>query len=125
MKIIYILSLLLVASAVSLSVGGYLLYVYSLVPPVLVETTLVAIIVLFILAHFVYRGRMLAINLSTILGIVALFIPFSTPAHIGVIEEIGSGGLIGLLGVLQILGFVVFPLIYIIIRVAYRGRIRA
>ena len=119
------LSLLLVASAVSLSVGGYLLYVYSLVPPVLVETTLVAIIVLFILAHFVYRGRMLAINLSTILGIVALFIPFSTPAHIGVIEEIGSGGLISLLGVLQILGFVVFPLIYIIVRVVYRERIRA
>ena len=125
MKIIYILSLLLVASALSLSVGGYLLYVHALVPPVLVQTTLVAIIVLFILAHFVYRGKMLAINLSTILGIVALFIPFSTPAHIGVIEEIGNGGLISLLGVLQILGFIVFPAIYIIVRVAYRGRIRA
>lgn len=125
MKITHVLSLLLIASAVSLAVGGYLLYAHALVPPVLVETTLVAIIVLFILAHFVYRGKMIAINLSTILGVVALFIPFSTPAHIGVIEEIGSGGLISLLGVLQILGFVVFPVIYIIARVAYRGQIRA
>ena len=125
MKIIHVLSLLLVASAVSLSVGGYLLYVNALVPPILVETTLVAIVVLFVLAHFVFRGKMIAINVATILGIVALLIPFSTPAHVGVLEEIGSGGLISLLAVLQILGFIVFPVIYIIVRIVYRNRIRA
>lgn len=125
LKIIHLLSLLLVASALSLSVGGYLLYVHSLVPPVLVDTTLVAVIVLFVLAYFVFVGKTIAINIATILGIVALFIPFSTPAHIGVIEEIGTGGLIALLGALQILGFVVFPVIYIISRIAFRAMIRA
>ncbi|MDG6904796.1 MAG: hypothetical protein JRN20_03305 [Nitrososphaerota archaeon] len=125
MKIAHILSLLLVASALSLSIGGYLLYAHSLVPPVLVETTMVAVIVLFILAYFVFNGNTIAINIATILGIVSLFIPFSTPAHIGVIEEIGTGGLIALLGALQILGFIVFPVIYILVRIGFRARIRA
>ncbi len=118
-----VLSVLLLASVVSLSIGGYLLYVYSLVPKLLVETTFAAIVVLLVLSYFVRRGVMIAINVGTVLGVIAPFITFSTPAHVGVIEQILSGGLISLLGLLQILGFDVFPVLYVILRIVYRGRI--
>ena len=62
-----ILSILLLLSAVSLSVGGYLLYVKSLVPMYLVETTLVAVIILYILSYFVAKGNMVSVNASTVL----------------------------------------------------------
>ena len=55
MKLPLVLSLLLIASAVSLTVGGAFLYAYKLVPMILVETTIVAVIVLYILSYFVAR----------------------------------------------------------------------
>ncbi len=120
-----VLSVLLLSSVVSLSIGGYLLYAYSLVPELLVETTFVAIVVLLVLSYFVARGVMIAINVGTVLGVIAPLITFSTPAHVGVIEQIMSGGLISLLGLLQILGFDVFPILYVILRIVYRSGIKS
>jgi hypothetical protein len=118
-----ILSVLLFLSAISLSVGGYLLYYYSLVPVILVETTLVAVVILYALSYFVARGNIISINVSTVLGVIAPIMSASTPAHVGVLEQIGSGGLISFLGILQFLGFYVFPITFVVLRVVFRSKI--
>jgi len=118
------LSALLLASATSLTFGGILLYIYALVPLVLVETTLAAVIVLFILSYFVSKGNIVSINIATILGVVAPILSYFTPAHVGVLEQIGTGGLISLLGVLQILGFYLFPILYLILRIVFNGKLK-
>ena len=110
-------------SAVSLSVGGYLLYLRSLVPLYLVETTLVAVIILYILSYFVAKGNMISINVSTVLGVVAPIMSASTPAHVGVLQQIGTGGLISFLGSLQLLGFYIFPIAFVILRVVFRSKL--
>ncbi|HXQ91982.1 MAG TPA: hypothetical protein VN739_03185 [Nitrososphaerales archaeon] len=118
------LSALLLASATSLTFGGILLYIYALVPLVLVETTLAAVIVLFILSYFVSKGNIVSINIATILGVVAPILSYFTPAHVGVLEQIGTGDLISLLGVLQILGFYLFPILYLILRIVFNGKLK-
>ena len=117
-----VLSLLLLGSALSLTAGGYLLYINSLVPTILVETTFVAIVILFILSYFVARGNLLAMSVSTILGVVAPMMSGATPQHIGVLEQIGTGGLLSILGFLQLFGFYIFPLTFVIIRLALHSR---
>jgi len=118
-----ILSILLLLSAISLSVGGYLLYLHSLVSLYLVETTLVAVIILYILSYFVAMGNMISINVSTVLGVVAPIMSASTPAHVGVLQQIGTGGLISFLGLLQLLGFYIFPIVFVILRVVFRSKL--
>jgi len=115
---------LLIASALSLGVGGIFLYVYALVPSILVETTVVAVIILLLISYPVSRGSMLSINISTVLGIIAPIISLATPAHVGVLEQIGKGGLISFLGILQLLGFYVFPITFILLRIAYNGKLK-
>ncbi|MGI0091537.1 MAG: hypothetical protein ACREBS_07500 [Nitrososphaerales archaeon] len=124
MKLQRILSLLLIASAASLTIGGYLLYVNNLVPMILVEITLVTVVVLFVLSYFVAKGIMIAINISTILGVVAPIMSYSTPQHVGVLEQIGTGGLISFLGLLQLFGFYIFPIAFVILRIAFRSRVK-
>ena len=114
----------MLASAASLGVGGIFLYAYALVPAVLVETTLVAVIVILLLSYPVSRGNVLSINISTFLGIIAPLISIATPAHIGVLEQIGEGNLISFLGILQLLGFYVFPIAFVVLRVVYRGKLK-
>lgn len=118
-----VLSLLLLASALSLGVGGLLLYAYSLVPDILVATTAVAVIILLILSVFVWRQNMLSINISTALGLFAPILSYSTPAHVGVLEQIGRGGLISILGILQLAGFYIFPITYVVLRVIFSRKL--
>jgi len=118
------LSSLLLASAISLTLGGILLYIYALVPIVLVETTLVAIVVLFALSYFVSMGNTVSINIATILGIAAPLMSYFTPAHVGVLEQIGTGGLISLLGILQLAGFYIFPILYVVLRIVFSGKLK-
>jgi hypothetical protein len=115
---------LLIASAVSLGVGGIFLYIYALVPDVLVETTIVAVVILLVISYPVSKGNRLAINISTVLGVIAPFISFGTPAHVGVLEQIGKGGLIAFLGLLQLLGFYIFPLAFVVLRIASHQKLR-
>jgi hypothetical protein len=119
-----VLATLLLLSAIFLTVGGYLLYVNSLVPPILVETTVVAVIILYILSYFVVKGNIISINVSTALGVIAPVMSASTPAHVGVLEQIGSGGLISFLGLLQLFGFYVFPITFVILRIVFRSKLR-
>jgi len=120
-----ILSLLLLASAVSLTVGGYLLYVNSLVPMILVDTTIVAVIILYIMAYFVAKGNIIAINVSTVLGVIAPIMSASTPKHVGVLEQIATGGLISFLGLLQLFGFYIFPIVFVILRIVFRSKLKS
>jgi hypothetical protein len=124
LKLPIILSALLLASAFSLTFGGILLYTYSLVPLVLVETTFAAVVVLFVLSYFVSKGSMASINIATILGVIAPIMSYFTPAHVGVLEQIGTGGLISLLGILQLVGFYLFPILYVILRIVFKGRLK-
>ena len=117
-----ILSLLLLASALSLTLGGYLLYINSLVPEILVETTFVAVVVLFFLSYFVALGNLLAISVSTILGVVAPIMSAATPQHISVLAQIDAGGLISILGLLQLFGFYIFPILFVVVRIVFRSR---
>jgi hypothetical protein len=119
-----ILSSLLIASAISLGVGGIFLFVDNLVPTVLVETTFIAVVLLLILSNFVSKGNMLSINISTILGIVAPIMSYATPAHDGVLEQITTGGLISFLGILQLLGFYIFPITFVLLRIVYNGKLK-
>lgn len=114
----------MIASALSLGVGGVFLYAYSLVPTFLVETTLVAVIVLLVLSYFVLKGNMISINISTALGIIGPILSYSTPAHVSVLEHIVDGGLIAFLGILQLLGFYLFPILFVILRVVYHGKLQ-
>jgi hypothetical protein len=122
-QLLKVLSELLIASALSLGVGGIFLYVYALVPNILVETTVVAVIILLLISYPVSKGNMLAVNISTILGIIAPIISLATPAHVGVLEQLGKGGLIAFLGVLQLFGFYIFPLAFVLLRIVYHGNL--
>ena len=120
-----ILSLLLLGSAISLTVGGYLLYVNSLVPVVLVDTTIIAVIILYIMSYFVVKGNTIAINVSTVLGVIAPIMSASTPQHVGVLEQIATGGLISFLGILQLFGFYIFPIVFVILRIVFRSKLKS
>ncbi|MDG6999995.1 MAG: hypothetical protein JRN15_12870 [Nitrososphaerota archaeon] len=123
MQLKSILSLLLLASAFSLTIGGYLLYINSLVPEILVETTFVAVVVLFALSYFVARGNLLAVSISTVLGVVAPIMSAATPQHVSVLVQIDTGGLISILGLLQLFGFYIFPLTFVVVRIVFRSRL--
>ena len=118
-----ILSLLLLASAISLTIGGYFLYVNNLVPMILVETTIIAVVILYFLAYFVAKGNTVFINISTILGVVAPVMSVLTPQHVSVLEQISLGGLISFLGILQLLGFYIFPITFVILRILFKSRL--
>jgi hypothetical protein len=123
LKIANILSALLLASAISLALGGLLLFVNRLVPLILLDLTATAVIVITPLSFFVYRRNLIAINVSTILGFVAPTISLSTPAHIEVLFEFGRNSLLSVLALLQVLGFYAMPIAFLIIRFAYWKRI--
>ena len=118
------MSALLWGSIISLSVGGFLLYSYNLVPPSLLELTGVAVVILIPLSIYVYKRNLLAINISTVLGFVAPAISLSTPAHLAVLRAFfGLDLLLSVLGLLQFLGFYIFPIAFIILRFVYWKRI--
>ena len=120
MKIQLLLSYLLILSASSLTVGSFFLYVNALVPIILIYTTLVAVVVLFALSYFVAKRVVIAINFGTVLGIIAPIMSALTPQHVSVLSQLLGGGIIALLGLLQILGFYLFPIIYVVLRIVFR-----
>ena len=120
MKIQLLLSYLLILSASSLTVGSFFLYVNALVPIILIYTTLVAVVVLFALSYFVAKRVAIAINIGTVLGIIAPIMSALTPQHVSVLSQLLGGGILALLGLLQILGFYLFPIIYVVLRIVFR-----
>ncbi len=123
MNLLKILSILLIGSALSLSIGGIILYAYNQVPIFLVDLTLVAVLVLYVLAYFVSKGKMIALNVSTVLGVIAPILSVTTPAHITILSEFGQNALVSADGLLQFLGFYAFPIVFVILRIAYHKKI--
>lgn len=113
-----ILAGLLLGSAFSLLLGGILLYAYSLAPLVIVSGGWVIAALLVGLSVYVHRSNRLAVNISTILGIISIVTSPLIPAHTGALLGFGSTLKITLLDTLQILGFYVFPALFIILRFA-------
>lgn len=103
-------------SVLFVSVGALLLHVNSLVPVTLTYATTGAVIILAVDAAFVYRDSRLAINLGVVLSIAAILSSLASPAHLHAMTEIMGGGLISLLDILEILGFYLFPVLYIVTR---------
>ena len=124
MKITNVLAGLLGGSATCLAVGDLFLYGENLVPAILVAITAIAVIVLVPLSVLVYRRNLVAVDVSTILGIVAPLISLSTPSHVAVLLSFGENLLLSVLGALQFFGFYLFPISYVIVRLAYRKRIQ-
>ncbi|MHB1907321.1 MAG: hypothetical protein ACYCQJ_00465 [Nitrososphaerales archaeon] len=124
MNLFKIESSLLLGSAISLSIGGFLLYAYSLVPAWLLELTAMAIVILLPLAYLVSKRNMLALNISTILGVVAPIVSASTPSHLAVLFSFGQDLLLSFLGLLQIFGFYLFPIIFVVLRLTFWKNLR-
>lgn len=118
-NLVKVLGGLLIASATSLSVGGVLLYSFGLVPMSLIELTVAAIAVISFLSFFVLKGNRLAINVSTALGMLAPLFSLSVPAHIDVLFSFGATPLLSILGAVQFIGFDLFPIVFVILRMAY------
>lgn len=104
----------MVVSCASVSAGGILLRYYSLVPVILTYATAAAVMVLAANAFFVFRGSRNALNFGVILSILAIASSISSPSHLAAMGEILQGGIIALLDVLEIIGFYVFPVSYMI-----------
>ncbi|MEM3670810.1 MAG: hypothetical protein QW767_03595 [Thermoprotei archaeon] len=118
-NVIIVLGSSMVASAFSLSIGGYLLYANSLVPPQLTALTAAAVVVALTLSYFVFHENTTAINVGTILGFAAIAFSASSSAHDKALAEFGGNPLITTLDLLQVFGFYVFPALYIVVRLVY------
>jgi hypothetical protein len=119
-----VLSGLLAASGVSLAMGDALLFFFNLVPFYLIALTAAAAVILFVLSLFVDRGNTIALNISTILGVIAPIFSLSTPAHDAVLLAFGSSPLITSLAALQFFGFFIFPVAFVLLRILYWKRLR-
>lgn len=111
--------MLLVGSSLSLVVGGALLYAYSLAAPPLVAGGLVVSAILLVLAVFVWRLNRMAINVSTALAVVSIITSPLIPAHRGALLGFGANPLLAALDTLQILGFYVFPAMFLVLRATH------
>ncbi len=101
------------ASIVFVSSGGFLLWYYGLVPVALTYATFAAVLAVAIDAIFVLRGSRLALNFGLILSLAAIISSAASPAHLSAMLRILDGGIITVLDVLEILGFYLFPLLYL------------
>lgn len=122
MRVEKVLAVLLVASSLSLTAGGALLYADMLVPPPFVAGGFAVSAVLLVLAYFVWRSSRLATDVSTALAVVSLALSPFIPAHRAALLGFGSDPLISTLDVLQALGFYVFPAIFLAVRIAVHVR---
>ncbi|MCG3108349.1 hypothetical protein L3N51_00630 [Metallosphaera sp. J1] len=113
-----IYSILLLGSAICLSIGGYLLL--GVVPSILTAMTYVVVIVLLALSYLVEKGIAWALNLGFILGILAILSSSLSQAHMQALSQFGSSPRITILDALMVMGFYVFPVVYIVFWV--RGR---
>uniref|UniRef100_A0A2U9IKP6 Uncharacterized protein n=1 Tax=Acidianus sulfidivorans JP7 TaxID=619593 RepID=A0A2U9IKP6_9CREN len=106
-----IFSYLLISSAVSLIIGGILLIHH--VPDILTISTFIVVIILFILSFLILKGFKSAIHIGGILGILAIISSSASSAHLTALSQFGSSIYISVLDILMILGFYLFPIIYL------------
>ncbi len=89
-------------------------------PLSLSAVTVLTVCVLVTLSWFVQRGSSVALNLSTVLGVLSVIVSFLIPAHAAALDQFGSSPLLTILDALQLLGFYAFPIAFVLVRVALR-----
>lgn len=100
----------LIGSAISLFIGGLLLI--GKVPSILTLGTMIIVVILVSLSFLITRYKNL-IHFGGILGILAIISSATAPAHNEALLNFGKSLYITTLDLLMILGFYVFPIIYI------------
>lgn len=105
----------MVLSAMFLAIGGLTLRLQNLVPLVLTFSTIGVIVMVLVVAHFVYQGKSWAFHTGIILALVSILFNLSQPSHINAILHpeltVTFMGLV----VSEILGFFLLPAAYIVI----------
>lgn len=119
-NIIY--SLLLILSGFCLTIGGILLI--GKIPYLLTISTFIVVLVLVTLAIMIIRGYTFSIHLGAILGIMAIISSATSTAHNIALLKFGSSLYITTLDILMVLGFYLFPAIYIFIWISQYVRKR-
>lgn len=109
------LSSLMVFSGLFLAIGGLILRMEDLVPPILTFSTIAAIVFILAIAHFINLEKKWAIHLGLLLGIFSILFNFSQPSHINAVFHPVMSAPFLLLVASEILGFFVLPAAYIII----------
>lgn len=108
----------MVLSAICLVIGAVLLRFFSLVPLYLTETTIIAVFAILIVAHFVRKGYTLAANVGLVLALLSIIVSAVSPGHDAAILKIFTDPVLTVLDVLEIMGFYLFPLAFIVLRLA-------
>ncbi len=108
-------SILLILSALSLTIGGFSLYAGKLVPLYLTYLTTVAVIVLVALSLLIvlYQNKNLKI-IGVILAVISIGISLN-PSHLSALYKFGNSFYISVADTTMITGFFLFPAIYIIL----------
>lgn len=106
-------------SSIFVTAGAVLLRYYDLVPVSLTYLTSGAVVIVMITSIPVHRRNRFAINFGVILSAAAIISSASSLSHIEAMLRILDGGLITVLDILEILGFYLFPLLYLVFR--FRG----
>ncbi|ARM75070.1 hypothetical protein [Acidianus manzaensis] len=103
--------LLLILSSISLVLGGILLIGH--VPYILTISTFVVVVILISLSFLILKGYKIAIHIGGLLGILAILSSSLSEAHLQALLQFGSSAYISILDILMILGFYLFPIIYL------------
>ncbi|AHC51536.1 hypothetical protein SUSAZ_05970 [Sulfolobus acidocaldarius SUSAZ] len=102
----------LIGSGLSLLIGGYLLY--KIVPVFLSIATFTLVVVLFIMSYLVRVSRF-AINVGFVIAILGILVSSFSPAHDRALIQLFDGSMyLVSVDILMILGFYLFPILYII-----------
>lgn len=83
------------------------------VPTILSISTFIVVVILLALAFFIYKGYSIAIHIGGVLGILAIISSATARSHNTALLEFGTSTYITILDILMILGFYLFPAIYI------------
>ncbi len=113
----------MVLSAMFLAIGGLILRMEGLVPPILTFSTIAVIIVILAMAHFINLEKKWAIHLGLLLGIFSILFNLTQPSHINAIIHPVMSAPFLLLVASEILGFFLLPAVYILIYTVDFGKI--
>ena len=101
----------LIGSAISLGIGGILLL--HVVPFLISLGTLVAILLLLLSALLIAKNYKVGEYLGLILSILAILASATSSVHDEALLKFGTSLYISILDILMVLGFYLFPVLYI------------
>lgn len=109
------MSVIMVLSAVFLAMGGLILRTENLVPEILTYSTVGTIALILVIAYFINAGKPWATHVGLVLGIFSILFNLSQPSHTNAILHPVMTAPFLILVASEILGFFIFPAVFIII----------